>query len=88
METKDLINDPSLTLEAWSKLINKWIERYGKYTILFTDGGYNNVDLRILKPQCKKHRKYTGKRPPKDCEYCKGIYNFNRTFIDIDVKMS
>lgn len=50
VDIQDECDDPSFSLADWRKMINRLIRKYGKNTIMTTDGGYNNVTLRLEKP--------------------------------------
>ena len=39
--------DPNMTLRAWETLIDELAEKFGETAILYTDAGYNNVELII-----------------------------------------
>lgn len=40
-------NDPNWPLEKWLEFIKSQIEIHGKDSILYTDAGYNNVEMVI-----------------------------------------
>jgi hypothetical protein len=52
-ETKEMIieikslQDAALPLHKWKELIETMIEDFGKDTVLYTDGGYNNVSMKL-----------------------------------------
>jgi len=50
VDPNDEADDPSFSLADWRRMINRLIRKYGKDTIMTTDGGYNNVTLRLEKP--------------------------------------
>lgn len=50
VDMNDEADDPHFTLADWRRMINRLIRKYGKDTVMYTDGGYNNVTLRLEKP--------------------------------------
>jgi hypothetical protein len=49
-EPKDAGDDPHFSLADWRRMINRLIREHGADTIMYTDGGYNNVTLRLVRP--------------------------------------
>ena len=49
MSDIDIKEDPDMTLLEWQDLIARLIEEHGGEAVMFADGGYNNVDLKIEK---------------------------------------
>ena len=49
-----IISDPYISLGDWKKLIQELIDKHGENTIMYTDGGYNNVELYLEKQESKK----------------------------------
>lgn len=43
----DAVDDPSMTLKQWLFLVKDLIKTHGEDAVMFTDGGYNNVTLRL-----------------------------------------
>lgn len=41
-------SDPKMTLKGWQLTINELIDKYGEDTVMFTDGGHNNVEMILL----------------------------------------
>lgn len=45
----DVDSDPEWTLKEWKDKIEELIELYGEESVMYTDGGHNNVDLVVKK---------------------------------------
>lgn len=43
-------DDPRFTLADWRRMIDRLIKEHGEDTVMLTDGGYNNVTLRLERP--------------------------------------
>lgn len=41
------MEDPKLSLEEWKRRIDALIRMFGNGAIMYTDGGYNNVELKV-----------------------------------------
>lgn len=48
--TPEPVSDPRFTLADWRRMINSLIKEFGEDTVMLTDGGYNNVTLRLERP--------------------------------------
>ena len=44
---KDLTSDPSWELWRWKDFIEDLIEEYGEQAVMYTNTGYNNVELML-----------------------------------------
>jgi hypothetical protein len=51
------LDDPDWSLREWKRTIDDLIVKYGEDAILFTDAGYNNVELFLQIPTPKKKGK-------------------------------
>lgn len=57
----DVEGDPSWTLADWRDFIAELIDLHGTRAIMYTDGGYNNVSLRVFKPKTRKSNEDQGR---------------------------
>jgi hypothetical protein len=57
-------NDPYMTLSQWKEFIDRLLETHNPESYLYTDGGYNNVSLRLRTPEEHKRIMNQHKRKP------------------------
>jgi len=48
IKTSEVMSDINMSLGKFKTLVDKWVEIYGEDSVIKTDAGVNNVDIKII----------------------------------------